>query len=411
MGLVQRSALASVACVALAACGGGAGDDAATSGGGSGESSGGDSSAGGASGGQDPGSGGVTNSGGAPSSGGLGGEASGGGGSGGDGSGGGGATAPRFQSELGFLPADMSADGRVIVGRSAAPLAIAYFDGEREELEPLVGDVRAIAYATSGDGTVIVGVSGDDPGSGGYVYRPVVWEGGTAVELEVPIGLPNCHPTDVTADGRVIVGACDDAAGLYPSGMLVRWLDGVLDEVPMGAVCAEARVSDLGEPVFSVCGPAGYVDAARWDAESGAMSLGLPENCILEAVAADGLSGAGYCYDTVSGYTGFRWSAAQSMIPIDGDWLLEEGATDGQAFDISEDGVFLVGGVEEAGARVAVRWASGTPERVSDLLAEAGVSASGWVFENATVISGDGMTMAGYGYLDEAWTGWIVRLD
>ena len=309
----------------------------------------------------------------------------------------------------------MTPDGAVVVGYSDSA-GIAYIDGEREELKPLVGDIGARAYATSDDGAIIVGISIDDPPSGGYSYTPVTWEDGVIAALPVPEDKTNCHATDVSADGYVVVGTCTSSGTEeFPSDLVVRWLGGVLDELP-GADdwCGTARVSGEGAAIFSTCnGPSSPFRPGMWTAADGAAPLpGGGDNCFLYDISADGLSGVGACYDgSWSSVQGLRWTAAGGFEVMTDAWLLEPGA-ESAAWGMSDDGAFIVGLAADSGIRVAVRWnETGTPERLSDLLGAAGIDVTGSTFDAVGATSEDGQVLTASGAHDGSGATWIVRLD
>lgn len=321
----------------------------------------------------------------------------------------------RLQLTPEFIPYDMTPDGAVVVGHSDST-GIAYINGEREELKPLVGDIQARAYATSDDGAIIVGISVDDPPSGGFAYTPVIWEDGVITALPVPDDRTNCHATDVSADGYVIVGTCSSSGTEeFPSDLVVRWLGGVLDELP-GADdwCGTARVSGDGAAVFSTCnGPSTPFRAAMWTASGGPSPLpGGADNCFLYSISMDGLSGVGACYDSSwSSVEGLRWTAGEGFDVMTDAWLLEADA-ESSAWDMSDDGAFTVGTATESGDRVGVRWnASGTPERLSDLLSAAGIDTTGSTFDAVGTTSATGQILTASGVDDGSSATWIVRLD
>ena len=143
-------------------------------------------------------------------------------------------------ASLGALPGgtgesttfDISADGLVVVGRSSITVgglpsttAFRWVDdgvggGVMEELPPLPGGVVSdIAWATSADGSVVVGASFSSnvfPGNReAFRWVDCGNSGGGVMEAlgDLPGGIFNSSATAVSADGSVVVGHANDANG------------------------------------------------------------------------------------------------------------------------------------------------------------------------------------------------------
>jgi len=101
------------------------------------------------------------------------------------------------------LATDVSADGRVIVGHSSGPAGVDAFvwrpDTGMQILTPLPGGNESYAYAVSGDGSVVVGASGDGT-------QGVIWRDGLPMLLPTPIA-ERFHPIAVDNSGNVVVGS------------------------------------------------------------------------------------------------------------------------------------------------------------------------------------------------------------
>jgi len=317
---------------------------------------------------------------------------------------------PRFE----LLPAESSArhlspDGTVLISDFfASPVAYAYVGGETVELEPFIGDLTVTSSATNEGGTLIVGSSYDQLPNGDSVARGVTWTqiGGEGTPLPLPTSgtPPYCEATDISLDGSVIAGTC--------AGILVRWQRGVLDEIgkPSWANdCMWARVSGDGDALFAMCD---YMPV-RWTPVGGFTALDLPDNHTggFQDVSEDGLSGVGDCSNFAEGPVGCVWRGGSTFELMDALWL-GPGDSAPRPWDISDSGEYIVGSVINGAERVAVRWDSaGTPERVVDLLSDAGGSAPGWTLLDVRSVSADGQTLLGSGDHEDGARMWIVRLD
>src|SRR6185369_7128177 len=107
------------------------------------------------------------------------------------------------------------------------------------------------AYGASKNGDVIVGVS-EHTESGTTYSRPVRWMGSSVTQLDKPNPDDNCSATDVSADGKVIVGRCNDVDSTVQT--VVRWVNGVVQALPHPTDtdwCYQPIVSDDGSTVRS----------------------------------------------------------------------------------------------------------------------------------------------------------------
>jgi probable HAF family extracellular repeat protein len=273
-------------------------------------------------------------------------------------------TAATGMSELGPLPSGfsggialgVSSDGAVIVGgmindflqgQAFRWTADTGFVG----LGYLAGDRNSGALATSADGSVVVGQSGDDP------TRAFRW---TAADGMVQVGpQPGVfsRATDVSADGTVIVGNIQD------------------------------RLSP---------------DPFRWTAADGFVQLGP---FIADGVSADGLVVVG-----AAGSEAVRWTEAIGRVFL-GD--LPGGTIASGGLDVSADGTIVVGsGATEQGSE-AMFWTQPTGMvNVREFLLSQGISeVSDWKLVTAEGVSADGLTIVGRGENPAGQReGWIATI-
>jgi probable HAF family extracellular repeat protein len=223
------------------------------------------------------------------------------------------------------------------------------------------------SYGLDEDGSVVVGLGWD-----GCDARGFRWEESTGmVDLGSLVSGRSSRANAVDADGDVIVG-WDDAEDGSRRG--ARWVDGV--------------ESLLAEPGGAFLGSA-------------------------EAVTPDGRvivgGNAGHGPQTIKAY---RWSEERGgevigMLPND------EPLAAAYAFAVSDDGR-VVGGASGAQVREAFLWTRTTGIfRFQDYLADLGVQGlDNWKLDTVIAISGDGMTIAGWGYHGPApfsrVQGWVV---
>ncbi len=123
---------------------------------------------------------------------------------------------------------DVSSDGSTIVGSRSEGLAIRAFRWTEAtgvmDLGELEADEHSYAFATNGDGSVVVGLIGVPPDYAGFR-----WDTDSGFQrLELPPGARNVENISVSADGRWIAFyAVRDGESL-----LFSWSDGELTELP-----------------------------------------------------------------------------------------------------------------------------------------------------------------------------------
>ena len=320
----------------------------------------------------------------------------------------------------------VSADGRVVVGRSisaAAPAGEA-FRWTIEEgivaLEPAPGGLRVgEAIAASTDGRTIVGqIYATD------IFQAVRWVDGE-IELLGDLG----HPSGlgvaqaVSADGTVIVGTSWSPRGLEA----FRWTTATgmvgLGDLPGGSfqsdalgVSADGRVV-VGRSDSALSPRPGFQEAMRWEASTGMVPLGDlgPEDQYFgssaNAISADGLTIVGIGHD-FGAYFLTRWTASRGIHLV---WPSSPFYFGQKALAVSGDGTVIVGeGWTERRDYAAFVWAS-YAERMREvrevMQTNFGLDPKGWTLTDATGVSADGTVIVGNGINPEGQQeGWVVYL-
>ena len=122
----------------------------------------------------------------------------------------------------------VSADGLVAVGQGDGDKGLDPFRWEDGVMEALVGTPEffpSVAWATSSDGTVVIGratiIGGD--------LEAFRWEDGVFEGLgDLPGGEIDSEAYDVSFDGAVVVGSSQSANGTDA----FRWEEGVMEALP-----------------------------------------------------------------------------------------------------------------------------------------------------------------------------------
>lgn len=224
------------------------------------------------------------------------------------------------------------------------------------------GNFRSVGFDLSDDGSVVVGhgaVSG-----GRRAFRWTLSNAATGQGSMAVINSGNSEAHGVSADGSVVVGRSFD------SNQAFRWTAGSGAPVHLGTVSGEAtsRATSVSADGSVVVGQSGQ--AFRWTSETGMESLG-------------DLGGA------------FSESFSQ---------------------DIAADGSLIVGGGSTTTGTRAFIWdAANGMQNLQDVLTTdfgLGDSLTGWTLEQAYGISGDGKTLVGTGINPDGVTeAWIARMD
>jgi probable HAF family extracellular repeat protein len=259
------------------------------------------------------------------------------------------------------------------------------------------GGFRSAANGVSGDGSRVVGVSGNGAGFDGVMWMP-----GEVVLLgDLPGGTSVTVATGISPKGAFVVGQSGSANGSEALLWFKGGMKGLGDLPGPGAFASRATaVSSDGEVVVGLSqrpqSQHGY-NAWRWTRATGMVDIGdLPggdPHGIANDVSADGSVVVGSSSSS-AGNEGFVWRAATGMIGI-GD--LPGGLFGSSAQGISADGTVVVGyGTGPAGAE-AIRWTEeygmvGLGDLPGGNLSSAASAASA----HGNVIVGTGSTAEGY---------------
>ncbi len=317
---------------------------------------------------------------------------------------------PQFW-RIGFLASyphseahDVSSDGLVVVGQSAAPSG-AYEAFRWTAERGMTGLGFPTARAVNADGSVVVGTHLGF--SGAYRWTAAA---GTVDLSTIPGGDDLESLWDVSADGNVAVGWCSggEACSWTPDAGTRRL------GKPAGA-WSESRAYGVSADGSVIVGstwsaPTQRQEAFRWTAEDGMVGLGdLPGGDLYSVafdVSRDGgvIVGHGQSEMSLEGQVNevFRWTEADGMVGL-GILLF-----DANRVCVSADGSTIAGGTTEHEAFV---WdpLHGT-RLLKDILADvAGEGIAGWRLHMATGVSADGETVVGYGTNPQgSWEAWIA---
>jgi probable HAF family extracellular repeat protein len=211
-------------------------------------------------------------------------------------------------------------------------------------LGTLPGGNQSYATGVSADGAVVVGVADNAAGQ----VRAFRWtENDGMQDLGTLPGYDRSYASDVSADGSVVVGYAYNAAGQWRA---FRWTenDGMQDlgTLPGYVQSLAYGVSADGAVVVGEAGDSiglGQWRAFRWTASVGMQDLGTLGGSGSRAygVSADGLVVVG----VNSGYSAFRWTASGAMEDLNMTYasLLTNGSVLWEARAISPDGRYIVG--------------------------------------------------------------------
>ncbi len=237
----------------------------------------------------------------------------------------------------------------------------------------------------SGDGTVTVRTEGaEDRGGPGYTTVVVSNFGDIG-------GVPGkeylTFARDISTDGSTVVGVSGTVSSANAANVNGNWY-----EYPV-SVDAEAFV---------------------WNPEQGIMGLGdLSGGSIFSAaygVSADGSTVVGQS-SSANGTEAFVWTAGSGMVGL-GD--LAGGVFASLAEDASADGKSIVGFATTDEGEIPFLWTEedGMRSMQQLLMDDFALDLTGWKLTGRSVISDDGLTVAGQGINPNGKSeAWIARLD
>ncbi|MGH7131923.1 MAG: GC-type dockerin domain-anchored protein [Phycisphaerales bacterium] len=305
----------------------------------------------------------------------------------------------------------LSADGLVAVGVGSWSPYIRPFRWTRAggmspmNFMPGVTNGTA-AYATNGDGTVVVGTGISGPISN----RAIRWVGDAPQDLGTLAGGAQSYGEDVSDDGSRVCGMSESSAGLR--AFLWTAADGMLNlgTLPGKSFSRATAISGDGQVVI------GYAfntstDARgfRWTSAGGIQDMGdvspgspfVPSAC-----SEDGSTIVGGAIVGSVGH-GWKWTAAGGLT----DLGIIAGANNSGANNVNADGRVVVG--SSGGASI---WtATGGWMKLKRILELEEIPNSDWNLGGAFDISADGLTIAGSGSHtlpsgSQRQEGWVIRL-
>ncbi len=339
----------------------------------------------------------------------------------------------------------VSADGATVVGSSIISGSI-LFSGKYAAFSWTAGagmqDIYHLdgigticrAYATNGNGTMIVGMADYNAGSPPYIVAFRWFQGQGVTEFgDLPGGSDRAAARSVSADGAVVAGQgeSDSGAEAFRYGLPESGFLG-LGDLPGGEFSSEAfAVSSDGQTIVGASSSAEGVQAFRWFKGGGGLQgigflptpPGYTKLSQAYAVSADGsvIVGLSRSNSSVSsnGWEAFRWTGgegAEGMQPL-GD--LPGGAFLSVAYATNADGSVIVGragvqgGCTPFGCQTAGRafiWDHQHGLRdLTVVLTALGLNLSGWELSEARGISANGRVIVGTGINPagdfEAWRG------
>ena len=311
---------------------------------------------------------------------------------------------------LGHLPGgvpsssafDTSADGSVVVGGSRRLSNYEPFRWTEEEGMVGLGQLRGVATGISGDGSVVVGQSGEAfrwTQAGGMVGLGSLSGGGTS-----------SFATSISADGSVVVGQSGEAFRWTQAGGMVGL--GSLAGAPFGSQAM--GVSDDGSVVVGGSYSSLGYEPFRWTEAGGMVGLGHlsagASSSEANDTSADGSDVVGYGNSPVRrGNEAFRWTEEGGMVGLG---RFPGTYSNSYATAISADGSVVVGGSSSDGFDAAFVWDEENGMRVLlDILSQQGIDMQGWVLQEASNISDDGLTIVGFGKNPLGYTeAWIATI-
>jgi probable HAF family extracellular repeat protein len=261
-----------------------------------------------------------------------------------------------------------------------------------QDLGTLGGD-ESVATGVSADGSVVVGWAQNAAGQD-RAFRWTAARGMQDLGM-LPLGGESVA-FGVSADGSVVVGRAQNAAGQYRA---FRWTaaGGMQDLGTLGGNWSEATTvsADGSVVVGSARNAAGKWRAFRWTASGGMQDLGTlgGRESLAWGVSADGSMVVGVAHNAAGQAHAFRWTAAGGMQDLG-----TLGGRESLAWGVSADGSVVVGWAENAeGQPHAFRWtAAGGMEDLN--ITYAHLLTNGSKLYRAYAISPDGRYIVGQGY-------------
>lgn len=319
---------------------------------------------------------------------------------------------------LGFVPGgssssprDISANGAVVVGQSWVSDHYAAYRWSFETGMVSLDSVESTAYATSADGSIVVG-SRTVPGGRSRAFRWTESTGNVLLPFFPGVGTnPLSRAQGISANGVVIVGSCTEPVNreLVP----VRWTGEAPEALDTARADSHGASANGSVIIGSRATGAGWFEAFRWTSGTGIVGLGALSGDRTESYAAD-ISDDGSVVIGSSSYDGilshlqaFRWTPANGMVGLG----LVPGYTRSAAQSVTGDGSTIVGFSDGGLGGAPFIWTLGRGIRPLQAMLENdyGVNLSGWTLSIAWGISADGTAIVGEGWNPSGQTEtWLV---
>jgi probable HAF family extracellular repeat protein len=328
---------------------------------------------------------------------------------------------PSFQG-LGDLPGGdsesyasaISLDGTTVVGQGLSANGYEAFRwtaaGGIQGLGDLSGGTfYSAAYAVSANGAVVVGEGQSTDGQ--EAFRWTASSGAMTGLGDLPGDIFASYATAVNANGSVVAGGAWPANGATQA---FRWTSagGMTGLTPASGTFMEGTAYGMSSDGAVIVGDQGNPDsgsAFRWTAASGMVTLPTPRNSSgtlasyssARAVSADGLLIAGQAvfrkttYPPSETQEAILWNAGTFTRLGD----LAGGTISAGANDVAAIGSVVVGFSSTDNGYEAFIWdPTNGMRRLQDVLeTQYQLDVSGWTLVSAEGISGDGMTIVGWG--------------
>ena len=310
----------------------------------------------------------------------------------------------------------ISGDGSVVGGRSHVTKFAEAFrwtgSGGMVGIGDLAGDrFYSNTLGFSYDGSVMVGTSNSAFGTEAFRWTE---SSGMVAMGDLTGGDFLSRAWGVSSDGSIIAGIGSSESGREA----FRWTQATgmvgLGDLTGGDFGSWGyAISGDGSTIVGISNSASGDEAYYWTQSTGMVGIGDLSGGIFESkawgVSNDGSVIVGYG-KSESGTEVFRWTADSGMIGL-GD--IVGGNFNSTAFDVSADGSVIVGyGTTDLGSEAFI-WTetSGMVNLKDTLVNDYGLDLTGWILSEATAISDDGLTIAGYGVNPDGNTeAWVATI-
>lgn len=288
----------------------------------------------------------------------------------------------------------VSGDGSVVVGTSSAGPG----NGRAFQWTSTGGVVNLLGAV--GSGSAAQGVSSDGSTIVGYYFIPngaqaFSFTNGVRTDLTLA-GKAFSQANAVSANGQVVVGIA------YPDVSLAtatRWVNGVGTDLGLlagGTWSYALGVSADGSVVAGYGNSAAGTRAFRWEGGVKTILPTLSGNTFGLGVSGDGTVIVGQSQTASNKFHAFRWSAATGIVDIEAD-----ANAISTAYATNSDGSVVVGSTLLDKASYAYRWTQATGmQKLDTILAAAGVNMNGRTLWDARAISGNGEFIVGSANID-----------